>query len=70
MKRNSVFSEILPQLFARLSHPSEHIRKTLVDLISRVCTAAPHAVVFQVVSGAASSTEVGEELEEQQNDVS
>ncbi|KAF1770033.1 hypothetical protein GCK72_001850 [Caenorhabditis remanei] len=63
-----VWKEILPQLFARLSHPSEHIRKTLVDLISRVCTAAPHAVVFQVVSGAASSTEVGEELEEQQND--
>ncbi|ULU12958.1 hypothetical protein L3Y34_015876 [Caenorhabditis briggsae] len=62
-----VWKEILPQLFARLSHPSDHIRKTLVDLISRVCTAAPHAVVFQVVSGAASSTEVSD-LEEQQND--
>ncbi|EGT41634.1 hypothetical protein CAEBREN_10861 [Caenorhabditis brenneri] len=65
-----IWKEILPQLFARLSHPSDHIRKTLVDLISRICTAAPHAVVFQVVSGAASSTstEIGEDLEEQQND--
>uniref|UniRef100_A0A8R1DM78 Serine/threonine-protein kinase smg-1 n=1 Tax=Caenorhabditis japonica TaxID=281687 RepID=A0A8R1DM78_CAEJA len=65
-----VWKEILPQLFARLSHPSEHIRKTLVDLISRVCTAAPHAVVFQVVSGAASSSDAAalEELEEEQND--
>ncbi|CCD67583.1 Serine/threonine-protein kinase smg-1 [Caenorhabditis elegans] len=63
-----IWKEILPQLFARLSHPSEHIRKTLVDLISKICTAAPHAVVFQVVSGAASSSTDGEELEEQQND--
>uniref|UniRef100_A0A1I7T9F9 Serine/threonine-protein kinase smg-1 n=1 Tax=Caenorhabditis tropicalis TaxID=1561998 RepID=A0A1I7T9F9_9PELO len=64
-----VWKEILPQLFSRLSHPSEHIRKTLVDLISRICSAAPHAVVFQVVSGAASFTEeVGEDLEEHMND--
>ncbi|CAI2300472.1 unnamed protein product [Caenorhabditis sp. 36 PRJEB53466] len=62
-----VWKEILPQLFARLSHPSEHIRKTLVDLISRICTAAPHAVVFQVVSGAASSSDdEEEEVEEDQ----
>ncbi|CAD6186262.1 unnamed protein product [Caenorhabditis auriculariae] len=46
------WKDILPQLFARLSHPSPEIRRILVDLLSRICVAAPHSVVFQIVAGA------------------
>ncbi|KHJ91087.1 HEAT repeat protein, partial [Oesophagostomum dentatum] len=50
-----LWKDILPQLFARLSHPVKEVREALLGLLSRLCYSAPHAVVFQAVAGASSS---------------
>ncbi|VDL74966.1 unnamed protein product [Nippostrongylus brasiliensis] len=50
-----LWKDILPQLFARLSHPIKEVRESLLRLLSRLCFSAPHAVVFQAVAGASSS---------------
>ncbi|XGW21489.1 hypothetical protein V3C99_004448 [Haemonchus contortus] len=50
-----LWKDILPQLFARLSHPVKEVRESLLGLLSRLCYSAPHAVVFQAVAGASSS---------------
>ncbi|KIH43413.1 hypothetical protein ANCDUO_26580, partial [Ancylostoma duodenale] len=50
-----LWKDILPQLFARLSHPMKEVRESLLALLSRLCCSAPHAVVFQAVAGASSS---------------
>uniref|UniRef100_A0A1I7WZU0 HET domain-containing protein n=1 Tax=Heterorhabditis bacteriophora TaxID=37862 RepID=A0A1I7WZU0_HETBA len=49
-----VIANILPQLFARLSHPVREVRESLIALLSRLCYSAPHVLVFQVVTGASS----------------
>ncbi|CAJ0594064.1 unnamed protein product [Cylicocyclus nassatus] len=54
-----LWKDILPQLFARLSHPMKEVRESLLGLLSRLCYTAPHAVVFQAVAGASSSMLVG-----------
>ncbi|CAB3408298.1 unnamed protein product [Caenorhabditis bovis] len=50
-----VWKDILPQLFARLSHRSEIVRSVMMGLINKIGVAAPHSVVFQIVSGAAAA---------------
>ncbi|KAJ1373164.1 hypothetical protein KIN20_035505 [Parelaphostrongylus tenuis] len=50
-----LWKDILPQLFARLSHPVKEVRESLLGLLSRLCYSAPHTVVFQAVAGASSS---------------
>lgn len=60
-------SDILPQLFSRLSHPNRIVRDLIVSLLSKLCksyilflliykigTSSPHSLIFQVVSGTAS----------------
>ncbi|VDO05039.1 unnamed protein product [Haemonchus placei] len=53
-----LWKDILPQLFARLSHPVKEVRESLLGLLSRLCYSAPHAVVFQAVAGASSSIDL------------
>ncbi|CAI4225354.1 unnamed protein product [Auanema sp. JU1783] len=50
-----VWKDILPQLFSRLSHPSEKIRQTIVLVISKIALTSPHSVIFQIISGASST---------------
>ncbi|PAV67189.1 hypothetical protein WR25_25021 isoform S [Diploscapter pachys] len=50
-----LWKDILPQLLARLSHPSTKVRAPIMLLLSRICQAAPHAIVYQIVSGASSA---------------
>ncbi|KJH42634.1 FATC domain protein [Dictyocaulus viviparus] len=50
-----LWKDILPQLFARLSHPVKEVRESLLGLLSKLCFSAPHTLVFQAVAGASSS---------------
>ncbi|VDM60756.1 unnamed protein product [Angiostrongylus costaricensis] len=50
-----LWKDILPQLFARLSHPVKEVRQSLLGLLSKLCCSAPHTVVFQAVAGSSSS---------------
>jgi hypothetical protein len=46
---------VIPQLFARLNHPSTNVRETLCQLLGRVAELAPHTVCFPAVVGGDSS---------------
>lgn len=44
--------EIIPQLVARLNHPSATVRDQLLRLILKVAAASPTAIVYPAVVGA------------------
>lgn len=42
---------IIPQLFARLSHPESYVRRRLSELLCRLAADAPHLILFPAVVG-------------------
>ncbi|VDN02445.1 unnamed protein product [Thelazia callipaeda] len=46
------WKDILPQLFARLSHPVHAVRDTLCTVLERIAASAPHALCYQAIVGA------------------
>ncbi|KAF4520432.1 hypothetical protein B566_EDAN004003 [Ephemera danica] len=42
---------IIPQLFARLSHPESYVRRRLSELLCRLASDSPHLILFPAVVG-------------------
>jgi PI-3-kinase-related kinase SMG-1 len=42
---------IIPQLFARLSHPEMYVRRRISELLCRLASDAPHLILFPAVVG-------------------
>ncbi|KAL0080268.1 hypothetical protein J3Q64DRAFT_1644429, partial [Phycomyces blakesleeanus] len=49
------WKQIIPQLFARLSHPAESVRQVLSKLISRICDEYPSEIIYDVIVSSTSS---------------
>ncbi|KAI7861672.1 hypothetical protein BDF14DRAFT_1991502 [Spinellus fusiger] len=49
------WKQIIPQLFARLSHPAECVRQLLSRLISRICDEYPSEIIYEVIVSSTSS---------------
>ena len=47
-------SGIIPQLFARLSHPENYVRRSVSELLCRVAQDAPHLIVYPAIVGSSS----------------
>uniref|UniRef100_A0A7E4VT79 non-specific serine/threonine protein kinase n=1 Tax=Panagrellus redivivus TaxID=6233 RepID=A0A7E4VT79_PANRE len=47
-----LWTAVIPQLFARLNHPNNVVRKVICDLLSRIGSLAPHAICFPAIVGA------------------
>uniref|UniRef100_A0A183H5M1 Non-specific serine/threonine protein kinase n=1 Tax=Onchocerca flexuosa TaxID=387005 RepID=A0A183H5M1_9BILA len=47
-----IFSDILPQLFARLNHPVRAVRDTLCTILERIAATSPHALCYPAIVGA------------------
>ncbi|KAK7113677.1 hypothetical protein V1264_012925 [Littorina saxatilis] len=45
---------IIPQLFARLSHPENYVRRSVSELLCRVAQDAPHLIVYPAIVGSTS----------------
>jgi PI-3-kinase-related kinase SMG-1 len=46
------WQRIVPQLFARLSHPSTYVQEQVQSLLNRIAQDAPHLIVYPAVVGA------------------
>ena len=42
---------IIPQLFSRLNHPEEYVRKSVTDLLCRVSKDSPHLILYPAIVG-------------------
>ncbi|KAI8817446.1 uncharacterized protein EV422DRAFT_225192 [Fimicolochytrium jonesii] len=47
----TAWSPIVPQLYARIGHPSSLVRQTIVDLLCRLGKTSPHLIVYQALLG-------------------
>ena len=54
------WQRIVPQLFARLSHPSAFVQEQVQTLLSRIARDAPHLIVYPAVVGAEEEVKNGE----------
>nr|KAG5704899.1 hypothetical protein BaRGS_003882 [Batillaria attramentaria] len=50
----SPWKGIIPQLFARLSHPENYVRRSVSELLCRVAQDAPHLIVYPAIVGSSS----------------
>ena len=44
-------SGIIPQLFSRLNHPEEYVRKGVTELLCRVSKDSPHLILYPATVG-------------------
>lgn len=47
----SPWVSIVPQLFSRLNHPEQYVRKRVSELLTRIGIDLPHLIVFPAVVG-------------------
>lgn len=40
---------IIPQLFSRLNHPEQYVRRSIAELLCRVAQHSPHLIIYPVV---------------------